>query len=111
MDLIVNIDVADIEQAIAFYTDALGLRLARRLFGGSVAELHGATSIIQLLLKESGSSPAASSRSRRDYTRHWTPVHLDFAVDDIRSQWSELCAPAQHSKARCSCTRGATSQR
>jgi predicted enzyme related to lactoylglutathione lyase len=83
MDLVVNIDVDDLEQAIAFYTDALGLRLARRLFGGSVAELHGATSIIQLLLKESGSSPAASGRSRRDYTRHWTPVHLDFAVEDI----------------------------
>ena len=83
MELIVNIDVDDIDRAVAFYTDALGLRLARRLFGGTVAELSGATSTIQLLLKSPGSTPVPGQTVARDYTRHWTTVHLDFAVDDL----------------------------
>jgi predicted enzyme related to lactoylglutathione lyase len=83
MQLIVNIDVDDLEKAIAFYSDGLGLRLARRLFDDSVAEMSGASSAIQLLLKPAGSSPASSVPVTRRYRRHWTPVHLDFAVEDI----------------------------
>jgi catechol 2,3-dioxygenase-like lactoylglutathione lyase family enzyme len=37
MHLLVNVDVDDLERAIVFYTAALGLRVARRLFDGSVA--------------------------------------------------------------------------
>ena len=83
MQLIVNIDVDDLEKAIDFYSRALGLRLSRRLFDGSVAEMTGASSPIHLLFKPSGSSPYTSDSVRRDYDRHWTPVHLDFTVDDI----------------------------
>ena len=83
MQLVVNIDVDDLEKAIDFYSRALGLRLSRRLFDGSVAEMTGASSTIQLLLKPAGSSPYPSASVRRDYDRHWTPVHLDFTVDDI----------------------------
>jgi uncharacterized glyoxalase superfamily protein PhnB len=45
--------------------------------------MTGASSTIQLLLKPAGSSPYPSAAVRRDYDRHWTPVHLDFTVDDI----------------------------
>lgn len=83
MQLVINIDVDDLEKAIQFYTAALGLRLARRLFDGSVAELTGATSTIQLLLKPAGTAPTPSAALKREYGRHWTPVHLDFSVDDI----------------------------
>lgn len=83
MRLVVNIDVDDLEEGIRFYTSALGLRLSRRLFAGSVAELVGATSTIQLLLKPSGTAPAPTVAQARHYGRHWTPVHLDFAVGDI----------------------------
>src|SRR6058998_1669526 len=83
MDLVINIDVDDLDKAIAFYSTGLGLRLARRLFDDSVAEMSGASSTIQLLLKPAGSSPASSIPVVREYTRHWTPVHLDFAVEDI----------------------------
>ena len=83
MELVVNIDVDDIDRAIAFYTGALGLTLARRLFEGTVAELSGATSTIQLLLKPAGSAALPGHAAARDYARHWTPVHLDFAVDDL----------------------------
>ena len=37
-DLLVNIDVADLEQAIAFYSEAVGLRLERRLGPGASVE-------------------------------------------------------------------------
>jgi predicted enzyme related to lactoylglutathione lyase len=85
MQLLVNIDVDDLDRAVQFYTAALGLRLERRLFEGSVAEMVGATFTIHLLLKPAGTLPFASSRALREYRRHWTPVHLDFAVEDISS--------------------------
>lgn len=83
MQIIVNVDVDDLEKAIQFYTAALGLRLGRRLFEGSVAEMLGAASTIHLLLKPRGSIAIADAELARGYERHWTPVHLDFAVDDI----------------------------
>ena len=83
MQITVNIDVDDLDTAIAFYTSALGLRLGRRLFAGSVAEMRGATSKIYLLFKPAQSPAVPSAAVLRRYERHWTPVHLDFEVDDI----------------------------
>lgn len=83
MQMLVNIDVDNIEQAIHFYQAALGLRLGRRLFDGSVAEMLGASSSIHLLVKPSGSPTPAQASSVRDYRRHWTPIHLDFEVEDV----------------------------
>ena len=83
METLVNIDVDDLEKAVAFYRDALGLRLARRLFNGSVAEMTGASSKIHLMAKDSGSPASSQANIFRSYRRHWTPVHLDFAVDDL----------------------------
>jgi predicted enzyme related to lactoylglutathione lyase len=82
MRIIVNIDVPDLAAAIAFYTAALGLRHNRTL-DGDVAELVGASSVIYLLQNDGGSSPGAAIPAVRDYTRHWTPVHMDFVVDDL----------------------------
>ncbi|MGA0570836.1 VOC family protein [Variovorax sp. VNK109] len=77
------IDVDSLERGIAFYTQALGLRLARRL-GNDWAELLGASSPIDLLANASGTAPLGESHAqRRSYARHWTPVHLDFTVTDI----------------------------
>src|SRR5262249_29307741 len=83
MDILVVVDVDDIERGIAFYENALGLTLGRRLFDGSVAEMVGASSKIQLLEKPAGSIPFAGASSLRHYDRHWTPVHIDFEVDDV----------------------------
>lgn len=82
MDLLVNIDVEDVASAEKFYTAAFGLRVGRR-FGAGAVELLGASSAIYLLAKEAGSQPTTESTQRRDYHRHWTPVHLDMVVDDI----------------------------
>ncbi len=81
--LIVNVDVDDLEKAVGFYRRAIGLTLTRRLFEDSTAEMQGASSTIYLAVKPAGSSPAPGSISARDYRRHWTPVHMDFVVDDI----------------------------
>src|SRR5215831_9221752 len=84
VELLANIDVDDLERAINFYTGALGLRLGRRL-GEGVAEMLGASSAIYLLAKPAGSAASAGTQQRRDYQRHWTPVHLDFVVADIQA--------------------------
>jgi predicted enzyme related to lactoylglutathione lyase len=83
MQVLINVDVDDLDRAIAFYTTALGLRVERRLFDGSVAEMAGATSKMYLMAKPPGSPTSSRASSVRDYRRHWTPVHLDFEVDDV----------------------------
>jgi predicted enzyme related to lactoylglutathione lyase len=81
MDLLVNIDVDDLEKAARFYFDALGLKVGRR-FDGWLELVGGAAPIY--LLPKAGGTEAFSGGARRDYARHWTPVHLDFVVPDIR---------------------------
>jgi catechol 2,3-dioxygenase-like lactoylglutathione lyase family enzyme len=76
------IDVDDLDRGIEFYTRALGLKPGRRV-GGIWVELLGASSSIDLLAKPVGSPACAGKPPLRDYRRHWTPVHLDFVVDDL----------------------------
>jgi len=81
---LINIDVPELEAGVRFYTGALELRVGRR-FGETAVELLGAEVPIYLLAKSSGSlafAPAvtAQSSAARSYARHWTAVHLDFAV-------------------------------
>jgi catechol 2,3-dioxygenase-like lactoylglutathione lyase family enzyme len=80
--LLINIDVPDIDRACEFYTRAFGLQVGRR-FGPDFTELIGAQAPIYLLLKADGTATDPSARGRRSYARHWTPLHLDFAVQDI----------------------------
>lgn len=80
--LLINIDVPDLDTAIRFYTTAFDFHPARR-FGAAGIELTGASSNIYLLVKHAGSCPTPHSNDSRDYTRHWTPVHLDIVVTDI----------------------------
>jgi lactoylglutathione lyase len=82
--LLVNIDVDDLELATAFYTDALGLKIGRR-FGATAVELLGATAPLYLLRKAVGSRATGTASATRNYARHWTPVHLDFVVNDIEA--------------------------
>lgn len=98
MRTIVNIDVPVLPPAIEFYTKALGLQL-QRIIDGDVAELIGASSTIYLLAKAAGTAAHAVDTSdyapnhtpnytdgrTRNYGRHWTPVHIDFVVDDVEA--------------------------
>ena len=67
------------------------MRVGRR-FGTFGAELLGASSAIYLLEKPAGTAPTAGARQVREYSRHWTPVHLDFVVPDIDAAVSRAVA-------------------
>lgn len=85
MQTLINIDVDDLDRAVAFYERAVGLRPGRRFFGDTVAQMLGAGSPIYLVSKPNGSVALPQSSLTREYRRHWTPVHLDFVVKDIES--------------------------
>jgi predicted enzyme related to lactoylglutathione lyase len=87
--LLVNIDVPDLARAVAFYTQAFGLTVTRRLGAGG-AELSGWPVRVYLLQKPEGSIGAGDSARR--YDRHWTPVHLDVVVDDVATALSRAMA-------------------
>lgn len=82
--ILVNLDVDDLGRGVEFYTRALGLRVGRR-FGTAAVELLGAEAPLYLLARPSGSSASQAGRATREYVRHWTPVHLDFVVEDIHA--------------------------
>lgn len=67
------IAVTDLERGIAFYCQALGLRLRRRL-DDDWAELEGASTPIFLLVRDRPEQPL----------NYWT-VHLDFLTDDLET--------------------------
>ena len=79
MTVLANIDVPDLARATEFYVAALGLGVGRR-FGEDAVELLTAGTAIYLLLKPAGTRAAPGAK--RVYARHWTPVHLDFVVED-----------------------------
>lgn len=92
MELRICIDVDDVDRAIAFYTLGLGLQVGRR-FKSDFVEILGAGSPIDLLFNAPGTQPISNgpgSESVRSYKRHWTPVHLDFVVEDIDATIARL---------------------
>ncbi|MGH8727820.1 MAG: VOC family protein [Burkholderiales bacterium] len=89
---LVNIDVDDLEKGVKFYSGAFGLKVGRRvgsawveMLGPSAGLRAGLDAPIYLLAKAPGTSAASATSQRRDYRRHWTPVHLDFVVEKIDS--------------------------
>jgi predicted enzyme related to lactoylglutathione lyase len=82
MQVLINVDVDDLESAVRFYTAAFDLKVGRR-FGTAGVELLGSSAPLYLLAKEAGTAATRTASLARSYERHWTPVHLDFVVDDI----------------------------
>jgi catechol 2,3-dioxygenase-like lactoylglutathione lyase family enzyme len=80
----VSIDVPSLAQGIAFYCGAFGFTEKARPVPGVVI-LHGLNIEICLLEKPAGSRPSPNTSDRRTFERHWTPVHLDFHVEDLRA--------------------------
>ena len=81
---LVNIDVDDLARAERFYRATFGLRPGRRLGDGAL-EMLGGPAPIWLLAKDAGSQAVPALAQQRVYGRHWTPLHLDFVVDDIEA--------------------------
>ena len=84
MEFVANIDVDDLPKGVAFYSAACGLRVGRR-FGSVGVEMLGSSTPIYLLAKAAGTPASETSTQRRTYQRHWTPVHLDFIVEEIEA--------------------------
>ena len=105
--LLINIDVPDLDRGVAFYAQAFGLAVTRRL-GAEAVELGGWPVPLYLLQKPAGSIGAAAALRR--YDRHWTPVHFDVAVDDIEPRSPARSPPARGPKPKSASTRGARSR-
>lgn len=88
-NILINIDVPDIEAAEGFYCHAFDLKVGRR-FDKDFVELLGLPSPIYLLKKASGTPVNPQGEQNRDYSRHWTPVHLDIVVNDIESATEQV---------------------
>jgi predicted enzyme related to lactoylglutathione lyase len=80
----ISIDVPDLAEAIRFYTSAFGFTRCAAPVPGVVVLRAGNTDIC-LLEKGAGSKASTHTKETRRYERHWTPVHLDIHVDDLKS--------------------------
>ena len=78
----VSIDVPTLDEGLRFFGQAFGFAEVSRPVAG-YAVLKCGDCEIGLLEKQAGSKPAAGSDDTRRYERHWTPVHMDFYVDDF----------------------------
>ncbi len=79
---LLNLDVDDMDRAVAFYTAAFELHVGRRFDNGFI-ELLGAEAPFYLLKKDAQSPPFPGAEQGRSYARHWTPLHLDLVVDNL----------------------------
>ena len=84
MKVTVSIDVPSLDEGLQFFGDVFGFVEAARPHPGYAMLSHG-DATIGLLAKPAGSSPAEGSSDVRRYERHWTPVHVDFRVDDFEA--------------------------
>jgi catechol 2,3-dioxygenase-like lactoylglutathione lyase family enzyme len=80
----VSVDVPSLEEGLHFYSEAFGFSKVSEPYPG-VAVLRADNAELLLLAKESGSAPCPHADAKRHYDRHWTPVHIDFHVDDFKA--------------------------
>jgi len=82
MKVTVSIDVPSIEEGLKFFGEVFAFAEKSRPHPG-YAVLAAGESTIGLLAKPAGTFPAKGSDDVRRYERHWTPVHIDFRVEDF----------------------------
>jgi predicted enzyme related to lactoylglutathione lyase len=80
----ISIDVPKLADGVRFYAAAFGFSKMSEPVPG-VAVLDAGNARICLLEKPPGSMPSSHTRDARRYDRHWTPVHLDIHVDDLKA--------------------------
>jgi predicted enzyme related to lactoylglutathione lyase len=87
----VTIDVPKLEDGLRFYRDVFGLaEIARPI--ATYAILGHDEARIGIMEKAEGTKPAKGSDDVRRYRRHWTPVHIDFQVDDFEATLARAVA-------------------
>ena len=80
----VSVDVPNLADGVRFYARAFGFEKISEPIHG-VAVLRAGDSELCLLEKAPGSIPSINTQDKRRYERHWTPVHMDFHVDDLKA--------------------------
>ncbi len=84
LSISVSIDVPDMARGIRFYAEAFGFSKVSEPYRG-VAILKAGAATITLLEKREQTRPSPNTQDVRRYDRHWTPVHLDFHVHDVKA--------------------------
>jgi len=84
MKLTMSIDVPSIAEGAKFFGDVFGFVETARPHPG-YAVMSGGDVSLGLLAKPAGSRPAPDADDVRRYVRHWTPVHIDFRVEDFEA--------------------------
>ena len=92
----VSIDVPALDDGLNFYGEAFGFVESARPVEGYAVLKCGDTEI-GLIEKAAGTHPAEGSSDIRCYERHWTPVHIDFYVEDFEG----VLTTALKAGARC----------
>lgn len=87
----ISIDLPSLTDGVVFYSGAFGFTKKSQPVPG-VAVLEGLNMELCLLEKPAGSRPAPDTNDRRKYERHWSPVHLDFHVDDLDATLKRVVA-------------------
>jgi lactoylglutathione lyase len=77
VELEICIDVDDVGRAVRFYGEGLGMAVVEH--HSDWAHVKCGAQTIWIMKTPAGPQGAIE----RTYDRHWTPVHLDFRVDDI----------------------------
>jgi catechol 2,3-dioxygenase-like lactoylglutathione lyase family enzyme len=84
LSMSVSVDVPNLADGVRFYTEAFGFsKVAAPVRGVAVLRVGDNELELCLLEKAPGTRPASGAQDQRHYDRHWTPVHLDFHVDDL----------------------------
>ena len=80
----ISVDVPTLEEGIRFYGSAFGFEKVSEPYPG-VAVIRAPGAQLLLLAKAAGSVPCPAPGAPRHYDRHWTPVHIDFHVDEFKA--------------------------
>jgi catechol 2,3-dioxygenase-like lactoylglutathione lyase family enzyme len=78
----VSVDVPSLDEGLRFYSEAFGFSKVSEPYPGLLV-LRAGESELLLLERVAGSSPSPHTGEKRHYHRHWTPVHIDFHVDNF----------------------------
>lgn len=87
----VSIDVPDLDAGVRFYTAAFQFAETSRP-APSYVVLRADDAEIGLIEKAPGTHPAEGSSDVRRYDRHWTPVHVDFHVEEFDTVLAQVLA-------------------
>lgn len=84
MKIALSLDVPDLAAGLAFYGAVFGFREVARPYDRLMLIEAGGERIL-LTERAEGTLPFPGATDGRSYARHWTPVHLDFHLGDVRA--------------------------